>query len=74
MLYNSGIQCEPDPLLVENMHLQKEVKELKESSEERDAKGSRMTYWTGRSTTPNTDKSRLSTTVLHPIDQLLAFK
>ncbi|KAJ8304929.1 hypothetical protein KUTeg_018512, partial [Tegillarca granosa] len=32
-----------------------------------------MTYWTGGSTTPKTDKSRLSTTVLHPIDQLLAF-
>ncbi|KAJ8310416.1 hypothetical protein KUTeg_012281 [Tegillarca granosa] len=37
------------------------------------AKSSRMTYWTGNSSTPSGNKSRFSTTVLRPVDQFLSF-
>ncbi|KAJ8302896.1 hypothetical protein KUTeg_019292, partial [Tegillarca granosa] len=37
------------------------------------AKSSRMTYWTGNSSTPSGNKSRFSTTVLRPVDQYLSF-
>lgn len=106
MILFSGIQCDPDPLLVENLNLKKEIRDLKEELKRKTwsvdkirdnnaltkfytglptfgiflwlfnyvaAKTSRMTYWTGENTTPKSNRSRLSTTVLQPIDQLLAF-
>ncbi|KAJ8308985.1 hypothetical protein KUTeg_013859, partial [Tegillarca granosa] len=99
----SADDCEPDPLLVENIALRREVKQLKEELRKHkwsvekisdndsatkfytglptfavfvwlfqylESKSSRMTYWTGESSTPSGD--RLETMLIYACDLMFS--